>query len=87
LGWGYGVLFHAFFFGTTDNLTQGVGIISLFSLFILAPVFIIFFQISQVNEIREPLKFKNAIKNISAFEWLSLGLFTIGAFGAGNMIL
>ena len=87
LGWGYGVLIHAIYFDTTSNITQGIGIISLFSLYILVPIFIIFFMVAQVNEIREPITFKNPIKNKAAFEWVSLGLFSVGAFGVLNMVI
>lgn len=87
LGWGYGVLSHAIYFDTTSNITHGIGIVSLFSLFILVPVFIVYFWIAKVNENREPITFKSSIKNKAAFQYLSLCLFSVGAFGVLNMIM
>lgn len=86
LGWGYGVLLHTVLFNSEPNLVQGIGIISLFSMFILVPIFMVTFYISQVNTAREPQSFKQKF-NVNAFKWLSLALFSIGAFGALNMAI
>jgi hypothetical protein len=86
LGWGYGVLAHAASIGSASNILEGVGIISLFSLFILVPVFMVLFYLTEVNKAREPQPF-NKNFNITAFKWLSLALFVVGIFGFLNMVI
>lgn len=86
LGWGYGVIAHATSIGSASNILTGIGITSFFSLFILAPVFMVTFYLTEVNKARDPQPFyKNY--NITALKWMSLLLFSVGMFGFLNMVI